>query len=101
VIVLTTLGSGTDGMAFARVLVDERLAACVNVLPVMRSVYWWKGVVEEDAEQQLLIKTTSNRVAALEARFHELHPYEVPEFIVVNISAGSPEYLAWLGESVR
>ena len=100
-IVLTTLGSGTDGMAFARVLVDERLAACVNVLPVMRSVYWWKGVVEEDAEQQLLIKTTSNRVAALEARFHELHPYEVPEFIVVNISAGSPEYLAWLGESVR
>lgn len=101
VIVLTTLGAQADAAAFARVLVDERLAACVNVLPPMTSVYRWKGVVEEDREQQLVIKTTSDRVAALEARFHELHPYEVPEFLVLAVSEGSPAYLEWLGESVR
>jgi periplasmic divalent cation tolerance protein len=101
VIVLTTLDARTDAAAFARVLVDERLAACVNVLPPMTSIYRWKGAVEEDREQQLLIKTTSDRVAALEARFHELHPYEVPEFLVLAVSAGSPAYLEWLGASMR
>jgi periplasmic divalent cation tolerance protein len=101
VIVLTTLGAQTDASVFARVLVDERLAACVNVLPPMASTYWWKGAIEEDREQQLVIKTTSDRVAALEARFHELHPYEVPEFLVLAVSEGSPAYLEWLGESVK
>jgi len=101
VIVLTTLGAGTDAVAFARVLVDERLAACVNVLPAMTSVYRWKGAIEEDSERQLVIKTTSDRVAAVEARFHELHPYDVPEFIVLAVSEGSSAYLEWLGESVR
>ena len=100
-IVLTTLDARTDAAAFARVLVNERLAACVNVLPPMTSIYRWKGAVEEDSEQQLLIKTTSDRVVALEARFHELHPYEVPEFLVLAVSAGSPAYLEWLGESLR
>ena len=100
-IVLTTLGAPAEAAAFARVLVDERLAACVNVLPAMTSVYRWKGAIEEDREQQLVIKTTSDRVEALEARFHELHPYEVPEFLVVEVTGGSPAYLAWLGESVQ
>ncbi len=99
-IVLTTLGAQTDAAAFARVLVDERLAACVNILPPMTSIYRWKGAIEEDREQQLVIKTTSDRVAALEARFHELHPYEVPEFLVIGVSDESPAYLEWLGESV-
>ena len=101
VIVLTTLGAETDAVAFARVLVDERLAACVNVLPAMTSVYRWKGAIEEDGEQQLVIKTSSDRVAALEARFHELHPYDVPEFLVISVTGGSSAYLGWLGESVR
>ena len=100
-IVLTTLGAETDAVAFARVLVDERLAACVNVLPAMTSVYRWKGSIEEDGEQQLVIKTSSDRVAALEARFHELHPYDVPEFLVISVTGGSSAYLGWLGESVR
>ena len=100
-IVLTTLGAQTDAAAFARVLVDERLAACVNILPVMTSVYRWKGTIEEDREQQLVIKTTSDRVEALEARLHELHPYELPEFLVVAATDGSAGYLAWLEASTR
>ena len=100
-IVLTTLGAQTDAAAFARVLVDERLAACVNILPVMTSVYRWKGTIEEDREQQLVIKTTSDRVEALEARLHELHPYELPEFLVISVTGASPAYLEWLGESVK
>ena len=101
VIVLTTLGAQADAAAFARVLVDERLAACVNVLPAMTSVYRWKGAVEEEREQQLVIKTTRDRVPALEARFQELHPYELPEFLVLSVGEGSAAYLAWLDESIR
>jgi len=99
VIVLTTLGASNDAAAFARVLVSERLAACVNVLPPMTSLYWWKGALEEDSERQLVIKTTADRVAAIEARFQELHPYELPEFIVLSAGA-SASYLDWLRESV-
>jgi periplasmic divalent cation tolerance protein len=100
VIVLTTLGASADAAAFGRTLVTERLAACVNVLPPMTSIYRWKGAIEEDTEQQLLIKTHVDRVAALEARFHELHPYEVAEFLVIPISEGSPAYLHWLAASL-
>jgi len=99
VIVLTTLSASTDAAAFARVLVTDRLAACVNVLPEMTSLYRWKGAIEEESEQQLVIKTTSDRVAAIEARFRELHPYELPEFIVLTAEA-SAAYAAWLDESV-
>ena len=99
VVVLTTLGESTDAAAFARVLVADRLAACVNVLPPMTSLYWWKGAIEEDREQQLVIKTTRDRVSAIEARFHELHPYELPEFVVLSAEA-STAYLNWLGEAV-
>ena len=99
-IVLTTLGAQTDAAAFARVLVDERLAACVNILPVMTSVYRWKETIEEDREQQLVIKTTSDRVEALEARLHELHPYELPEFLVVAATEASAGYMKWLEESL-
>jgi periplasmic divalent cation tolerance protein len=100
VIVLTTLGESTDAVAFARVLVSDRLAACVNVLPAMTSLYWWKGSIEEDRERQLVIKTTRDRVDAIEARFHELHPYELPEFIVLSGEASSA-YLQWLQASVQ
>jgi len=99
VIILTTLGASADAAAFARVLVNDRLAACVNVLPPMTSVYRWKGAIEEDREQQLVIKTTSDRVAAIEARFRELHPYELPEFVILDADA-SAAYLAWMRDSL-
>jgi periplasmic divalent cation tolerance protein len=100
VVVLTTLGADADAPALARTLVDERLAACVNVLPVMLSVYRWKGVVEQEREQQLVIKTAASRVAALEARVRELHPYELPEFLVLSAS-GSRAYLDWIAAESR
>lgn len=97
-VVLTTLGAGADAAALARTLVEERLAACVNVLPPMTSVYRWQGRVEEDQERQLLIKTTADRVVALEARLRELHPYELPEFVVLEATA-SAAYGAWVRDS--
>jgi len=99
VIVLTTLGADADATALARTLVDEHLAACVNVLPSMRSFYRWKGKVEEEREQQLLIKTSAARLDALKVRLAALHPYETPELLVLD-AAGSEAYLAWLDESV-
>ena len=101
VLVLTTVGSDADAVKLARVLVEERLAACVNVLPPMTSVYRWKGGVEQEGERQVVIKTTRGRVDALAARLRTLHPYEVPEFLVIAVSDGSDAYLAWLGEAVR
>jgi periplasmic divalent cation tolerance protein len=101
VLVLTTIGADADAPALARTLVEERLAACVNVLPAMTSVYRWKGQVESDREQQIVIKTDAGRVQALEARLRELHPYELPEFLVVPAGGGSAAYLAWVGESVE
>ena len=100
VIVLTTLAADADAGTLARTLVAERLAACVNVLPVMASVYRWQGQVEEAREQQLVIKTTADRVPALAARLGELHPYELPEFLVLSAAEGSDAYLRWIRESV-
>jgi periplasmic divalent cation tolerance protein len=100
-LVLTTIAAEADGAAFARTLVEERLAACVNVLPSMTSVYRWKGQVEQDREQQLVIKTTIDRLPALEARVRELHTYELPEFLVIAADEGAAAYLAWLDDSVQ
>ena len=99
VIVLTTIGGTVDGRELASILVTERLAACVNVLPEMESVYRWKGAVETDRERQVIIKTTTERIAALQARIRELHPYEVPEFVILPVVGGSERYLSWLRES--
>jgi periplasmic divalent cation tolerance protein len=99
-IVLTTIGSETDALTLARALVDEHLAACVNVLPEMISIYRWRGSVEQDTEHQVVIKTTADRLPALEARLHQLHPYELPEFLVLDLAGGGAAYLAWVGESV-
>jgi periplasmic divalent cation tolerance protein len=101
VLVLTTIAADTDGATLSRTLVEERLAACVNVLPAMTSVYRWNSKVEEDREQQIVIKTTAERVPALEARVRELHPYELPEFLVLTASGGSSAYLTWVAESVQ
>ena len=99
VIVLTTIASTADGQELASSLVTERLAACVNVMPEMESVYRWKGAVETERERQLIIKTTAGRLDGLKERLHEIHPNEVPEFIVIPVVGGSDQYLSWLRQS--
>jgi len=99
VMVWTTIARTTDGRTLASTLVGERLAACVNVLGEMDSVYRWNGRVESETERQLVMKTRADRVAALKARLLELHDYELPEFVVVPIVGGSEEYLQWIRES--
>ena len=99
VIVLTTLPVEGDAEKLASQLVEERLAACVNILPAMRSVYRWKDAIEKADERQLVIKTTRARVTELEARLRTLHPYDVPEFVVLPIDSGSADYLSWLSDS--
>jgi periplasmic divalent cation tolerance protein len=98
VLVLTTVAA--DGELLARQLVDERLAACVNLLPPMVSFYRWQGAVARDAEQQLVIKTTRDRLAALEERVRALHAYELPEWIVIAADQASEAYAAWLTAQV-
>jgi periplasmic divalent cation tolerance protein len=101
VIVLTTYPVDGDATGLATTLVQEELVACVNVLPAMQSIYRWQGVVEQAAEHQLIMKTTQDAVARLKTRLAELHPYEVPELLVLPISDGAAAYLAWLHASVR
>ena len=85
----------------ARAVVEARLAACVNALPSVRSTYRWKAQVEQADEVLLLIKTTADRLDALTARLRELHPYELPEVLAVQASAGLPEYLDWVAQQTR
>jgi periplasmic divalent cation tolerance protein len=98
-IVLTTVGSDRKARELAEALVDRRLAACVNVIGPIQSIYRWQGAIEQAEERQLVIKTTAGRVAALEARLGELHPYEVPELLVMAVTGGGARYLSWLAES--
>jgi periplasmic divalent cation tolerance protein len=90
-----------DAMVLARALVEERLAACVNVLERMTSVYRWQGEVRQDRERQLVIKTRAERVDALRDRLPSLHPYDVPEFLVIPIVDGSDRYLEWVREGTE
>ena len=99
VVVLTTLPGDADAASFARALVDERLAACVNLPPLMESIYRWEGHVEKESERQIVIKTTKVRVVALWERVRDLHPYDVPEFIVLPIVDGNDAYLRWIADS--
>jgi periplasmic divalent cation tolerance protein len=101
VVVLTTFPVDGDVEQFATALVEERLAACVNVLPPMRSIYAWKGAIERADERQLLIKTNTDRVHALETRIKALHPYDVPEFLVLSVLDGSRDYLSWVAENIQ
>ena len=101
VLVLTTLPADADAAGFARTLVEERLAACVNLFAPMESVYRWEGELQLEAERQILMKTTRDRVVALWERLRELHPYDVPEFVVLPIVDGNDAYLRWIGESTE
>jgi len=100
-VVLSAVGAPPDAERIARALVEERLAACVNVVPGVVSIYRWKGKVEQEAELLLVIKTLAPRVEALKARLLELHPYELPEVVVLPIGGGHAPYLAWIEDQVR
>ena len=97
ILILTTMPDDDRADAVARILVEERLAACVNVHGPMLSTYTWKGQVERDAERQLVIKTTAGRLSDLEARLRALHPYELPEFVIIAAD-GSDAYVKWVNE---
>ena len=97
---LVTAPSAEAGAAIGRALVDERLAACVNVVPGLTSIYRWQGQREEASECLLVIKTDAARYAALERRVLELHSYSVPEVLALAVQTGAPAYVQWLTESV-
>lgn len=94
-VVLTTTGSADDAKVLARRLIEEKLAACVNLIPI-QSIYPWEGAIQDDTECLLLIKSASVRLHALEERLHELHPYSVPEFVAVRAEHVSDAYKNWL-----
>jgi len=100
VVALSTVGSREDAERIARSLVERRLAACVSVVPGLVSIYRWKGSVERDEERLLVIKTRVDAVEALREALVAMHPYEVPELVVLPVEAGHAPYLAWLDESV-
>lgn len=100
VVILCTCESEAQAERIAAALVGERLAACVNILPPIRSIYRWNEVVEDAREILLLIKSTAERFPALRDRITALHSYETPEIIALPIAAGFEKYLAWLGEQV-
>jgi periplasmic divalent cation tolerance protein len=100
VIVLSAIGAQPDAERVATSLVEERLAACVNIVPGVVSIYRWKGNVEQEPELLLVIKTLAERVDALKARLLELHPYELPEVVVIPIGGGHGAYLEWIAQQV-
>jgi periplasmic divalent cation tolerance protein len=100
-VVLCTVPSEEVGASLARTLVDERLVACVNIVPGVRSIYRYKGKLEDDRELLLVMKTAADRYAALEQRVRALHPYEVCEVVALDIGAGSQPYLDWLAAETR
>jgi periplasmic divalent cation tolerance protein len=99
-VVLVTVPDPGTAAELARALVEERLAACGNVLPGLRSIYRWEGRVHDEAEALLVLKTTRARFEALRQAVLRMHPYQVPEVIALPVEAGSAPYLAWLGAQV-
>ena len=99
-VVLVTAPTAGAALELGRTLVGERLAACVNVVPAITSIYTWQGKREEATEALLLIKTEARRYDALERRVLELHPYSVPEVLALPVEAGARAYIEWVRESV-
>lgn len=98
-VVFITTPSAEEGARLGRALLEERLAACVNAVPV-RSAYWWRGNIEEAAESLLIVKTVDRHLEALTARVRALHSYSVPEVIAFPITGGNADYLRWIEGSV-
>ena len=100
-LLISTASSRDEAQTIAQALVDARLAACVNILGPIDSIYRWKGEVEQAQEFLMMIKTTADRFIAVRDRLRELHSYETPELIQLPIENGLPDYLAWIAESVK
>lgn len=100
-VILSTAGSPEEGERIARTLIDQHLAACVNIVPKLTSVYRWEGRIETASEVLLLIKTSAILVDRAEAALRSAHPYQVPEALVFSPESGHADYIAWLLESVR
>ena len=100
-LVITNLPNRDSASKLAHALIEKRLAACINILSPCRSVYRWQGKIEDAEEFPLLIKTTRDRYAALEAAIRAGHPYELPEIIAVPLNAGLPAYLDWVETETR
>ena len=99
-VVLVTVPSAETGVAMARTVVEERLAACVNVVAGVRSIFFWGGRLQEEGEALLVMKTGRERYEELQRRILALHPYSVPEILALSVEAGSQAYVAWVRESV-
>ena len=95
-LVSTSFAEEADAARVARVLIDERLIACANIVPAARSLYRWEGAVRDEREVLVLMKTRKQDWPALLSRLHELHPYDTPECLAVRVAAGAPKYVAWL-----
>jgi len=100
-IVLSTAGSEDEARMIARHLVENRLAACVNIVPQIESIYRWKGKLESSQEWLLLINTTADRFPAVRDAVRELHSYDLPECIAISVEDGTSDYLEWIGQSVK
>jgi periplasmic divalent cation tolerance protein len=98
ILVLTNVPDAELARSLATALVEQRLAACVNILPAVQSIYRWQGAVEQTSEITLLIKSTQARYSELQEAIVRLHPYDVPEVIAIPLSAGLPSYLGWIAE---
>ncbi len=95
-LVFSTMSSLEEAQRIARILVEECLVACVNILPAVHSIYSWQGVVQQELEVMMLLKSSATKLQALEQRLLELHSYEVPEFVVVGIDQMSDSYRLWM-----
>lgn len=94
--VFVTVPGLKDGNRISKGIVISRLAACVTIIPGVRSMYWWEGKIARANEAMLVVKTTRNQYRRLERKILELHPYEVPEIIAIPLVAGSPQYIEWI-----
>ncbi|MEM3421827.1 MAG: divalent-cation tolerance protein CutA [Candidatus Hadarchaeum sp.] len=97
---LVTIDDLEKGAEIARILVEKRLAACVNIIPQIRSIYSWKGQIYDESERLMIIKTRSDLFKDLKDQIKKMHPYEVPEIICLEIQQGLPDYLKWIDESI-
>jgi periplasmic divalent cation tolerance protein len=98
-LVLSTFPDAASAQRIGRQLVEEKCAACVNLLPAVESIYWWEGKVEQAKETLAFFKTTVDRFEALQSTLRQLHPYEVPEIIALPIDRGLPDYLRWVADT--